>query len=50
MCACEPSFTCSRCRDTRLDPLYLLSDPEQGDPYNLEPELDRPAELEVLDG
>jgi hypothetical protein len=28
MCACEPSFTCSKCRDTPADPRYLWDEPE----------------------
>jgi hypothetical protein len=41
MCACEPSFTCSKCRDTSADPRYLLDEPEQPEPEPLVRELER---------
>jgi len=28
VCACEPGFTCSRCRDTPFDPLYWTKEPD----------------------
>lgn len=46
MCACEATFTCPRCRGTRLDPAYLLDDPEPNDPRETDQDV-RPAEYEV---
>ena len=49
MCACSATFTCSRCRGTRLAADYL--DPGNDvlgfDPYEQEPV--SPAEYEVVD-
>lgn len=49
MCACgelDPSYVCVTHRETRHDP---HSDPDRNDPY-YEPEVQSPAEYEVLDG
>ena len=42
MCACDATFTCSRCAGSRFGPNYLLEDPEPNDPY-----YELPAETDV---
>ena len=49
MCACDWNFTCSaHARQARWLPDYFDWPPEP-DPYNAEPEENRPAEFEVAE-
>ena len=51
MCACDATFTCSRCRGSRHAPDYYdeQNDVLCFDPYNAEPDENRPTEYEVTE-